>query len=171
MWQSGDGQDTAQTPDNTFTVAYAQPGIYSPTVTVIDANNQSNSATTQIEIQAPNNDTPLEGTPWTLQGTMPETTITLQFANGTLSGNAGCNTYNAGYTSTKAAGSSNNIAVGPITSTQMVCPDEIMAQEQTYLANLQSAVAYTISGSTLTLNTAGGPLVYAAPVAVPLPSP
>ena len=52
IWQSGDGQDTAQTPDNTFTVAYAQPGVYNPAVTVIDANNQSNSATTQIEIQA-----------------------------------------------------------------------------------------------------------------------
>ena len=111
----------------------------------------------------PSTDVPLEGTPWTLQGTLPETTITLEFGNGTLSGNSGCNTYNAGYSSTKAAGSSNSISVGPITSTQMACPDEVMAQEQTYLANLQSAGAYTISGSTLTLNTAGGPLVYGAP--------
>ena len=171
IWQSGDGQDTAQTPDNTFTVSYAQPGVYNPSVTVIDANGMSDSTATQIEIQAPNNDVPLEGTPWALQGTIPETMITIQFGNGTLSGNAGCNTYNAGYSSTRAEGSSNNISVDPITSTQMACPDEIMAQEQSYLASLQTASAYSINGTTLTLTTASGPLIYNAPVAVPLASP
>jgi heat shock protein HslJ len=171
IWQSGDGQDTPQTPDNTFTVTYNQPGTYNPAVTVIDANGMTDSSATQIQIQAESTEIPLEGTPWALQGTLPETLITIQFGNGTLSGNGGCNTYNAGYSSTKAAGSSNSISVGPITSTQMACPDEIMAQEQSYLASLQTASAYSISGATLTLTTALGPLIYGAPVAVPLASP
>jgi heat shock protein HslJ len=37
-----------------------------------------------------------------------------------------------------------------------------MAQEQAYLQNFQAANQYTISGNSLTLTTAGGPLVYSA---------
>ena len=37
--------------------------------------------------------------------------------------------------------------------------------QQTYLAALQSASSYTISGATLTLTTASGPLTYGAAVA------
>jgi heat shock protein HslJ len=52
----------------------------------------------------------------------------------------------------------------------MACSEEIMVQEQAYLANLESAGSYTVSSSTLTLTTAGGPLVYDAAIAVPLPA-
>jgi heat shock protein HslJ len=45
-----------------------------------------------------------------------------------------------------------------------------MTQEGAYLANLQSASQYTISGTTLTLTTAGGPLAFGAAVAMPLPA-
>jgi heat shock protein HslJ len=71
---------------------------------------------------------------------------------------------------TMMAGPTNNISVGPLRTTNMACSEEIMAQEQAYLANLESAGSYTVSSSTLTLTTAGGPLVYNAAIAVPLPA-
>ena len=113
----------------------------------------------------------LEGTDWILLNTIPGTSITINFGNGNLSGFGGCNSYNATYSSTRAAGGSNNISVGPVTSTQQLCSEEIMAQEQAYLANLQSAGSYTINGTTLTLDTAGGPLTFGAAIAAPLAAP
>ena len=98
---------------------------------------------------------------------LPGTSITLNFGNGTLSGFAGCNNYNAEYTTTLAAGNTNAISVGPITGTGQMCSEEIMNQEQAYLANLQSASSYTINGPSLTLQTAGGPLTFSAVVATP----
>jgi heat shock protein HslJ len=66
------------------------------------------------------------------------------------------------------AGPSNNITVGPVISTGALCSEEINAQEQDYLTNLESATSYTISGTTLTLETAAGPLTFNAAVATPL---
>jgi heat shock protein HslJ len=113
----------------------------------------------------------LVGTDWYLGETIPGTSILLQFANDSLTGFAGCNTYNASYTSTLAAGPTNDISVGPITTTQMACTPENLAQEQAYLTSLQSATSYTISGTTLTLTTASGPLLFYAAVATPYAAP
>ena len=63
------------------------------------------------------------------------------------------------------------IVIGPITSTGHACSQEIMQQEQGYLSGLQSSSSYTINGSTLTLSTANGALVFGAAVAVPAPVP
>ncbi len=165
-WQSGDGNDTGPVADSAFTTIYSVPGVYFPTVTVSDANGLSSTATLEVRVNAS-----LGGTTWSLTTAAPDTPITIQFANGSLSGSAGCNTYNATYTSTMMAGPSNNISVGPITSTNALCPEEIMAQETAYLASLQTANQYTIDGSTLTLTTADGTLVYTAITAVTLPAP
>jgi heat shock protein HslJ len=166
QWQSGDGNNTGPGADSSFTTIYSQPGTYYPVVTVADAGGLSNSASMAITINAN-----LEGTDWILSNTIPGTSISLQFANGNLSGFAGCNSYNAGYTTTLAAGPTNSISVGPIGSTQAFCDEPIMEQEQAYLANLQSASQYTISGDSLTLTTAGGPLTFGAAVATTLPAP
>lgn len=115
-------------------------------------------------------DLPLEGTDWILAGTMEGTTISLRFAGDSLSGSAGCNSYNASYRSTRAAGSSNNISVGTIASSQAMCDEPIMNQEQGYLTSLASASSYTISGSTLTLTTDSAPLTFAAAQATLLPA-
>jgi len=111
------------------------------------------------------------GTDWILSNTIPGTSISLVFANGGLSGFAGCNNYNATYTTTLAEGPTNSITIGPISSSQQACTPELMAQEQGYLASLQDASQYTISGSTLTLTTPTGPLTYYAAVATPAPAP
>ena len=157
QWQSGDGNNTAPGPDSSFTTIYYRPGTYYPVVTVADAGGLSDSASMAIVINAI-----FEGSNWILNGTIPGTSITLDVGNGTLSGFAGCNTYNASFTTTSAAGNSNQISVGPISSTQLLCSEEIMTQEQGYITNLQSASSYTINGTTLTLTTAGGPLTYSA---------
>jgi heat shock protein HslJ len=166
QWQSGDGNNTGQVPENSFTTIYATPGTYYPSVTVVDANNLSDSASMAIVINAN-----LEGTDWILSNTLPGTSITINFANGNLSGFAGCNSYNATYSSTRAAGPSNDISLGPISSTQQLCSEEIMGQEQGYLTSLQSASSYAIDGTTLTLTTAGGPLTFGAAVATPAAGP
>ena len=166
QWQSGDGNNIGPMLENSFTTSYWQPGIYYPSVTVADASGLSDSASMAITVNAN-----LQGTDWILSNTIPGTSISLVFANGALSGFAGCNSYNATYSSTRAAGGSNNISVGPVTSTQQLCSEEIMSQEQAYLTNLQSAGSYTINGTTLTLTTAGGPLTFGAAVATPMAAP
>ena len=140
--QSGDGNDTGQVPENTFTTIYAQPGTYHPSVMVVDANNLSDSASMAITINAT-----LEGSSWYLSNTIPGTSITLDFGNGSLSGFAGCNSYNASYTTTYAAGNTNSISIGAISSTGALCTEEIMAQEQGYFSSLQTASSYTIRSS------------------------
>jgi PKD repeat protein len=162
IWQSGDGNDTGEAPDETFRTIYASPGTYHPVVTVVDANGLSDSASMAIVVNAS-----LEGTSWILAGTNPGTSITLEFANGTLTGFAGCNSYDAAYTSSKAGGGSNVISVGPISVTGRLCSEEIMGQEQAYLASLQTASSYTIDGTSLTLATADGALTYGAVTAAP----
>ena len=166
QWQSGDGNNTGLVPANSFTTVYSQPGTYYPAVTVADAAGLSDSASMAITINAG-----LTGTSWILSSSIPGASISIEFGNGSLSGFAGCNSYNAGYTSTRAAGNTNQISVGPITSTGALCSEEIMTQEQSYLAALQTASSYTISGSSLTLTTASGSLVYGAAVATPYAGP
>jgi heat shock protein HslJ len=166
QWRSGDGNDTAVVPENSFTTIYGKPGTYSPSVLVVDAAGQSDSASMELVINAR-----LEGTAWGLQNAIPGTHISLEFANGTLSGFGGCNSYNASYTTTLAEGPSNGIQVGPITSTGQVCPEEITQQEQAYLASLQTANRYIINGTMLTLETPSGPLAFSAAIATPAPAP
>jgi len=82
------------------------------------------------------------------------TSITMNFgADGTVSGNAGCNTYNGGYES-----ADKTLKVGPLASTRMFCesPAGVMDQETQFLTALQNAATYEISGDTLTIRDAGG---------------
>ena len=79
------------------------------------------------------------------------TTLTAVFGNSSdISGDSGCNTFNGSYT---VSGSS--ISIGPLATTQKLCQDEVNTQEQTYLAALQSATTYSISGSQLILYAGG----------------
>lgn len=82
--------------------------------------------------------------------------ITATFGDdGTLSGTAGCNSYSTGYTLDGA-----NISIGPAASTRMFCgePEGVMEQEAAYLAALETAATYSISGDSLELRTADGAL-------------
>jgi heat shock protein HslJ len=111
------------------------------------------------------NDKPLEGTLWELDSYMnsagnlvtvlPDTEVTAQFENGQVKGSGGCNNYWGDYTVNGDA-----ITIGLITKNQMYCfPDEINGQEEDYLAALQSATGYDISGSNLKMTNAGGDVV------------
>lgn len=85
-----------------------------------------------------------------------DTEITANFSeDGQLSGNASCNQYNTTY-STK----DNNITIGPATMTEMFCaePQGIMEQEQQYLAALQTAYTYKITGFDMEMRTEDGAL-------------
>jgi heat shock protein HslJ len=107
----------------------------------------------------------LEGTPWVAAGinngrggvvsTATTRLATARFKDGTVSGHAGCNTYNATYEVT-----GNRISLGPAMTTRMHCaePDGIMAQEQEYLAALSRAQNYELTDNGLKLRDDNGSL-------------
>jgi heat shock protein HslJ len=128
-------------------------------LTLMDANNH---ALATFNAQS----TTLAGTSWeaisynngkqAVVSVATGTTITAVFgADGKLSGNAGCNDYNAGYST-----SGKSITIGPVASTRKMCGEAgVMDQEAAYLAALPTAATYNISGKTLELRTADGALV------------
>ena len=108
----------------------------------------------------------LGGTSWTVTGynngqagvvsVIAGTEMTADFgSDGQLTGNAGCNTYNASYST-----DGDSIHIGPIASTRMFCgaPDGVMDQEAQYLAALGTASTYSVSGNKLELRAAEGAL-------------
>ena len=87
-------------------------------------------------------------------------TITANFgADGTVSGNSGCNKYNGTY---KATG--DQIKIGALASTRMACanPAGIMEQEALYLAALETASTYKVEGTSVELRTKDGALAVQA---------
>ena len=68
--------------------------------------------------------------------------------DGSLSGSAGCNTYNATYQL-----DGDKITIGPAATTRMFCgePAGVMEQETAYLQALGKAASYQIQGDVLTL--------------------
>lgn len=85
---------------------------------------------------------------------MNGTTVTAIFgADGSLSGNGGCNTYNSTY---KVDG--DKITIGPVAATRMACDQAVMDQEQAYFSALGNATTYSLSKDTLELRDANGAL-------------
>jgi heat shock protein HslJ len=81
------------------------------------------------------------------------TQLTLEFAGDQASGNAGCNTFSGPVELTGADG----IALGPLASTLRACADPAQGtQEQQYLAALELARTYQVTGDQLTLFRDGG---------------
>ena len=107
----------------------------------------------------------LTGATWTATGvnngkggvvsTATTSQITAEFkADGTLSGNATCNTYRGTYTT-----DGDKITIGPLVTTQMACDTaDLNAQEQEYLAALGNVATFSVSGGKLELRDAGGAL-------------
>jgi heat shock protein HslJ len=84
------------------------------------------------------------------------TEITANFGeDGTLSGSAGCNNYNATY---EVDG--DNISIGPAAATRMFCQESegIMEQEVQFLAALETASTYLIEVDNMEMRTAEGAL-------------
>jgi heat shock protein HslJ len=83
--------------------------------------------------------------------------ITATFADdGTLSGSAGCNTYDASYTT-----DGDTIEIDAPSSTKMACPEPegVMDQEAAYLAALPTAATFRVNGGLLELLSAEGSAV------------
>jgi heat shock protein HslJ len=99
----------------------------------------------------------LDGTNWRLVdvGGRPPVAgeaVTLQFAEGKISGFASCNNYNASYTT-----SGTTLTLGPAASTRRACIEDARnAQETAYLGALAKVASYTVSGDRLTLTDATG---------------
>ncbi len=103
----------------------------------------------------------LPGSAWTVTnfnngkeavvGVVVDSEITAVFGqNNMLSGNTGCNDYNVRY---QVDG--RNVTIDKeIQMTEMACSDELMAQEQQYLAALQSAATYSMQLDSMELRTA-----------------
>ena len=87
----------------------------------------------------------LMNTEWVLaeldrgQAVAPEQPITAAFADGQVSGSAGCNSYSGSVTSEGGQ----TLSFGPLVSTMMACPDPIMDQELAYLGALQGAFQWS----------------------------
>ena len=112
---------------------------------------------------------PLAGTRWDLVNVnsgqaiitlLPGTSATFDFGSGAqVNGNSGCNTFSGPYRS-----SDNNITIGPLSGTMMVCsePAGLMAQEGYVMAALQSSSTFRINGNKLEMSNAAGQITVVA---------
>ncbi len=109
---------------------------------------------------------PLEGTQWrlsewTLSSLSPaDFTITAAFADGTISGRSGVNSYSGPY----EAGSGGSFSAGPLASTEIAGPKPAMRAEGAYLTLLTQARSYELAEGRLTLLDGSGneSLIYRA---------
>ncbi|WP_420640770.1 META domain-containing protein [Candidatus Leptofilum sp.] len=108
----------------------------------------------------------LDNTDWVLDkfgpegeetAVLPNTSITLNFADGGANGSAGCNNYFG-----EATQSDNALNFGAIGSTRMACPEAIMQQENAYLAALGTVNSFTLEDDQLTLQYEDGILLFTA---------
>lgn len=100
----------------------------------------------------------LVGPTWSLttlagQPVLEGTKLTAEFSGeDRVAGSAGCNSFFG-----KARVDGGRLSVGPLGSTLMACEREsVMEQEGRYLASLQAATRYTLSGDQLRLGPAAG---------------
>jgi len=95
------------------------------------------------------------------------TETTLIFGVELMSGNASFNEYNACFTGKIAAGNSNALSIDLITNTEQICYEAVIALEQEFLAILQTANIFNISGKSLMVTAEQGQLTFFCPVITP----
>ncbi len=87
-----------------------------------------------------------------IESVVTGSTLTADFDGTRISGNGGCNSFSGPYSV-----SGQTIEIGPLASTMMACTDDALnTQEQHYLAALQLATSYRITGDRLDLLRDGG---------------
>jgi len=115
---------------------------------------QSSDITMTFREAAPVVDSPLEGTTWTVTGTvqgdvtqsLDTESATMLLKDGTAEVFAGCNTGSAPYTI-----DGTDITFGNLALTRMACEDVAMQLEATVTEMLQGTVGYDIEGTKLTI--------------------
>jgi len=85
------------------------------------------------------------------------TTLTVSFADGSVTGNAGCNTFRAPYTREE-----NRLTIGPVAATRKVCKKNVMEQEREFLAAIESTTTWAVDRNMLDLHRADGERVLSA---------
>jgi len=65
--------------------------------------------------------------------------------DGKVFGDAGCNRFTGGYTT----GDDGAITIGPLATTLMMCQENVMNAEATFLVRIQAAVAYNATAKRL----------------------
>jgi heat shock protein HslJ len=83
-------------------------------------------------------------------------------ADGTLTGNSGCNGYSGSYTV-----EGNQITFRPIVSTRMLCDKALMEQETAIHQVLTGTASFKIQGNQLTLTNSDRMLAFTAAVSYP----
>lgn len=100
----------------------------------------------------------LDDTRWKLSGWSissqhaADTGITAAFANSSVTGHGGINTYSGPYTTTPAGA----FSVGPLQITEMAGPEASMRAERIYMRLLGQAASYKTRDGRLTLYDKGG---------------
>jgi heat shock protein HslJ len=93
------------------------------------------------------------------------TRVIAMFADGKVSGSAGCNNYSASYEISHSL-----ITIGPVMTSRQQCaePEGIMAQEQEFLQALAAATHYTLTADRLELRDSKGSLqvTFSSPAAL-----
>jgi heat shock protein HslJ len=80
---------------------------------------------------------------------LPDVEVTLQIADGQISGSAGCNAYTS--TVTGSAADPSAFLVGPVAATKKLCPNPVMNQETTYLTRLGQVKSWKYDAGQLAL--------------------
>jgi len=82
------------------------------------------------------------------EAVLPETEVSIQFTqDNKINGSGGCNRYFASYETSTG----NSLSIGPIGSTKMACPGEIMEQEQQYFNALGNVTIFVVDQEGLQL--------------------
>ncbi len=86
---------------------------------------------------------------WDLEEKAPaEPEVTLSFLDGRLGGKSGCNTY---FAAANTGAQPGDVSMGPAGGTRMACPEDIMAVEQRYLAQMGTVKKYGFLAGMLAL--------------------
>jgi heat shock protein HslJ len=133
---------------------YNKLGTFDAILTITDADGESAEASMKVNVHVP-----LVGSTWIMDGS----NITLNFGDGVLSGNTGCNDYTANYTASLAPGGNQDMAVSSLAATGQTCGEEVMEKEQIFLTNLQLVTSYRIDYDHLTLIYPEGTMTFYKP--------
>jgi heat shock protein HslJ len=133
-------------------IAIALMGVTAATLTACGSSDDD------VDAAAAPDGPALEGTNWVLSDTtdlgtsLDGVTVSARFADGTVAGTSGCNSYTGPY---EVDGE--DLTIGPdIASTQMACEDPQASAEQAYLAALPEVASFAIADEQLTLNNGDG---------------
>jgi len=150
--------DPAMALENAYLKALPSAVSYTATadkLTLFDKDGK------EVAVYKPGPANPIVGS-WTVTGyndaksavvsPIAGTQLTAVFTeDGKVSGSAGCNQYNGSYTL-----DGDKISIGPLATTKMACEEPIMAQEQAFLAAMQSAATVSVEAGKPVLRSADG---------------